>query len=66
MEVFVLLKTIFPVVLLWQGWWRNDAMVALNIWQPAVLSSVPRVALQVVRERLVGAMAGLCIGRAVR
>lgn len=31
-EVYVLLKTALPVVVLWQGWWRSDAVVALNVW----------------------------------
>lgn len=31
-EIYLLLKTIFPVVALWQGWWRHDAVLWLNGW----------------------------------
>jgi hypothetical protein len=31
-EVYVLLKTVFPVAVLWHGWWRSEEVVALNLW----------------------------------
>lgn len=31
-EVYVLLKTVFPIILLWQGWWGNTWLVGLNLW----------------------------------
>ena len=34
-EVFVLLKTIFPVVVLWMGWWNEPVAVVLVVWLTA-------------------------------
>lgn len=29
---YVLLKAAFPIVLLWQGWWRHDLLIGSNLW----------------------------------
>lgn len=31
-EVYVLLKTAFPVVALWQGWWQSEWIIWLNLY----------------------------------
>ena len=34
-EVFVLLKTIFPLVVLWMGWWSEPVAMVLVTWLTA-------------------------------
>jgi len=34
-EVYVLLKTAFPIIVLWQGWWHHDLVLWLNLWLAA-------------------------------
>lgn len=31
-EVYVLLKTAFPIILLWQGLWHHEWIIWLNLW----------------------------------
>ena len=38
-EVFVLLKTIFPVVVLWMGWWNEPVAVVLVVSTLAAIAA---------------------------